>query len=284
MVEQHVAPRTRRAVHAVERSQRVSRDETLALRCQTNWLKTADQCRQSEGALSEARDACALAQALRVRARPLKLFAELTGQIRGSVMHALVRVDGSAVAPSPWLLLACLDERTSGTAFDPLATTVSLSRSCERLLDLELLEPDLGRGHTTRMLRVLGTSDASAFSVAVDHRGWFDVLRLIGDLDVGSVELVEAALSEVTAHEVLIDLSLLTFIDTRALSPLRDARRRLTASGRFVLVSGATGIARRLFELTRTDELLDDGLRPQTREPNATARILPFRSTDNRRR
>ena len=90
-------------------------------------------------------------------------------------------------------------------------------------------------------------------------------LRLIGELDLHTVELLEAALAG-TRHQArpgVIDLSALRFMDLVGLRALLRAVEAEAAGA--VRLVGATGSVRRLIELAHT---LDA-------EPDATARA-PF--------
>jgi anti-anti-sigma factor len=57
---------------------------------------------------------------------------------------------------------------------------------------------------------------------------------------------------------IMLDLRELTFIDSVALHSLVRARQRAKANGQRLILVGARPTARRLFELTCTEYLLDD--------------------------
>ena len=78
------------------------------------------------------------------------------------------------------------------------------------------------------------------------------VVRLCGDLDIGSLDSAELSLlaaGEQGEGGVTIDLSDLAFIDCRVVSLLEQAQLRATARHRPFHVVGATGAVRRVIEL-----------------------------------
>ncbi|MDP9257463.1 MAG: STAS domain-containing protein [Actinomycetota bacterium] len=76
-------------------------------------------------------------------------------------------------------------------------------------------------------------------------------LRLIGELDLNTAEQLEAELAHTRKHSPpsVIDLSELRFLDLAGLRALQRAGHRDAVPARVV---GATGIVRRLIELTQT--------------------------------
>ena len=57
---------------------------------------------------------------------------------------------------------------------------------------------------------------------------------------------------------VVVDLQPLTFIDARGLNALLSARRRIIRAGHTFALHRATGLVRRVFEITGLESLLDD--------------------------
>jgi anti-anti-sigma factor len=95
-------------------------------------------------------------------------------------------------------------------------------------------------------------------------------LRLVGELDLHTVELLEAALARTRDEKApnVVDLSELRFIDLIGLRTLLRAAEGEAAGA--VRLIGATGVVRRLIELAHT---LDA-------KPDATARApFPTEST-----
>jgi anti-anti-sigma factor len=106
-------------------------------------------------------------------------------------------------------------------------------------------------------------------------------LRIVGEFDMAAAAEVSEVLSTVmspTLGRVEVDLSDVTFMDAAGLQMLVTIDNRLAGDGRPGLaVRGASGIVRRIFELTRTTSLLDD------REPTVvTSGVLPAASRQAR--
>lgn len=95
-------------------------------------------------------------------------------------------------------------------------------------------------------------------------------LRLIGELDLNTAGLLaqELALTREHPHPTVIDLSELRFLD---LTGLRMLRARLSEDETRTRLVGATGIVRRMIELTRmldTESVADLG-QPPARAPTS---------------
>jgi len=84
------------------------------------------------------------------------------------------------------------------------------------------------------------------------------IVWLWGELDVATADEFEQALVEAGGSQVVIDLGALTFIDARGLSALLSARRRIIGAGHGFALRGASGLVRRVFEITDLESLLDD--------------------------
>ena len=86
-------------------------------------------------------------------------------------------------------------------------------------------------------------------------------VALSGELDIASAPLFEEALNAVISDGfagVMVDLRELTFIDSSGLRALLRARTQADASGKGMILIGASDSAQRLFELTGTQYLLAD--------------------------
>src|SRR5215207_1881894 len=94
---------------------------------------------------------------------------------------------------------------------------------------------------------------------AVDGVG---VVRVAGELDTATAGLLEDGLSLASVmpgDRVVVDFSRLTFMDAAGLRAVVAAHERRVAAGTGGLViRGASGIVRRVFELTGLTVLLDD--------------------------
>jgi anti-sigma B factor antagonist len=84
-------------------------------------------------------------------------------------------------------------------------------------------------------------------------------LRLYGEFDLAGCERFEAAFLRSVregGHELVIDLTRLTFIDSSAIRALLDARRRGSEDSLNVqLILPPEGQVRKVLDLTGTDEL-----------------------------
>jgi anti-anti-sigma factor len=83
-------------------------------------------------------------------------------------------------------------------------------------------------------------------------------LRLAGELDLASAPRLEHQLEELLGDDirrVTIDLRDLQFLDSAGLRALLVAHRRLTESGRELLLGPGPQAVQRLFELTGSDRI-----------------------------
>jgi anti-sigma B factor antagonist len=85
------------------------------------------------------------------------------------------------------------------------------------------------------------------------------IVRLTGELDLVSADAVRSAVVHAGGPTVVVDLSGLEFIDSSGLSALLTARRQLTSTGHRLVLSGAKGAARRAFEVSGLDDVLEPG-------------------------
>jgi len=87
------------------------------------------------------------------------------------------------------------------------------------------------------------------------------VVRVAGDLDLGAVPEINAALAEVEARgprAIAMDLSDVTHLDSTGLRALLESARRATAAGRrFIVVAPPEGPVGRILRLTLLLEHLD---------------------------
>jgi len=92
--------------------------------------------------------------------------------------------------------------------------------------------------------------------------GTTSCVRVAGELDVATAGLMEDGLTLATdapGTHLVVDAARLTFIDAAGLGVIVLANKRLAASGGEMVVRGASGIVRRVFELTGLTGLLDKG-------------------------
>jgi anti-sigma B factor antagonist len=99
------------------------------------------------------------------------------------------------------------------------------------------------------------------FTAQVNSRNGVASIALRGELDLATVPDLESHLAPFESNGVsaiMLDLRELTFIDSVALQSLVRARERAKTNGQQLVLVGARPIARRVFELTCTEYLLDD--------------------------
>lgn len=99
------------------------------------------------------------------------------------------------------------------------------------------------------------------FTAQVNSRNGVASIALRGELDLAAVPDLERHLAPFESDGVsaiMLDLRELTFMDSVALHSLVRARERALMNGKRLILVGARPSARRLFELTCTEYLLDD--------------------------
>jgi anti-sigma B factor antagonist len=101
------------------------------------------------------------------------------------------------------------------------------------------------------------------FDVQVDRRNGWNVLAVGGDLDLASAPLVRQAVLQAlsgpdTEPRVVLDLSLVDFIDSTGLGVVLGAVRRVRAAGGLVRVVATEPQVqvRRAFSVTKLDRIL----------------------------
>jgi anti-anti-sigma factor len=98
------------------------------------------------------------------------------------------------------------------------------------------------------------------FQLSLEESGERSHLRLVGEFDRAAVGRVERALDHVfrapPSEQVVIDLRLLTFLDTAGLFTLLRTHDRARACAFELVVARPRGIANRVFTLTRAGEVL----------------------------
>jgi anti-sigma B factor antagonist len=99
------------------------------------------------------------------------------------------------------------------------------------------------------------------FSATINSRNGVASIALRGELDLASVSDLEGHLAPFErdgVSAIMLDMRELTFIDSVALSSIVRARQRAESNGQRLILVGARPTARRLFELTSREYLLDD--------------------------
>src|SRR5919197_6645298 len=101
---------------------------------------------------------------------------------------------------------------------------------------------------------------ANILDVREDRDHSAQVLEVSGELDAASAPALRERLAEVATRgggPVVMDLSVLRFIDSTGLSVLLNTKRRLTRRGRGFAVVCPPGHVRRILEVTQLFEALD---------------------------
>ena len=104
----------------------------------------------------------------------------------------------------------------------------------------------------------MGTGQA--LTTRIDTRNGVTNITLSGELDVATVPILNDRLSAVEqdgSKAIMLDLRDLNFIDSTGLQAFVQAYSRSKLNGHRFLLVGASPITRRLFEVTRTEFLLD---------------------------
>jgi anti-anti-sigma factor len=84
------------------------------------------------------------------------------------------------------------------------------------------------------------------------------VVAVRGDVDLVSCDELRGVLDEAfrTSHDLTIDFSGLTFIDSSGLSVLVEAHRKARDAGGVLVLRNPTSMLRRLLDITRLESLL----------------------------
>jgi len=102
------------------------------------------------------------------------------------------------------------------------------------------------------------------FSIAVRQSDAQVVVAASGDIDLATVDRVNAALGDASGRLLVLDLREVTFLDTSGLRLVLDHHRRACRGGRrFALLSGPPQV-QRLFDIAGITDHLDflNGLDP----------------------
>jgi anti-sigma B factor antagonist len=95
--------------------------------------------------------------------------------------------------------------------------------------------------------------------VFVSHKTDRTHMILIGELDLAGAPLLVEQLRDISAHhdgDLVIDIGLLTFLDSTGLSVLISQHKKLQDQGHTLTIYSPTPSARRLLEITGLTEVL----------------------------
>jgi anti-sigma B factor antagonist len=96
-------------------------------------------------------------------------------------------------------------------------------------------------------------------NIRVDESGTTRTVRLGGSCDLATAPALRQTLHGLVPPEVnyfVIDVSELEFIDSTGLGVVLGAMRRLREGGGSLAIAGATGIVRRVLEITDLDKVI----------------------------
>lgn len=105
----------------------------------------------------------------------------------------------------------------------------------------------------------LATSGNPPFHISVSHMEDRCLMVLSGELDVSTAPSFREYLVNSSADlktDLVLDIGLLTFIDSTGLSLLVSEHKRLSARGSSLTIFSPTPMARRLFEISGLADLL----------------------------
>jgi anti-anti-sigma factor len=125
----------------------------------------------------------------------------------------------------------------------------------------------------------VGFSRNTQFAVQLDRRNGVARLALRGELDQATAPILDGQLSLADGDgvsAVLLDLRELTFMDSTGLRAVIRAHSNTREKGLRLAIVGASDAVRKVFQITRTDHILDgdgsvDLLAAFTRPPEASA-------------
>ena len=99
------------------------------------------------------------------------------------------------------------------------------------------------------------------FTSRIESHNGVARIGLSGELDIATAPILEYHLTNLEGDGVgaiMLDLRDLTFLDCSALTVFLAARNRAKANGHQLILVGAGARARRLFQITSTEFLLDE--------------------------
>ena len=106
----------------------------------------------------------------------------------------------------------------------------------------------------------VGPSDIRPFGVRVERRGKTAIIRLSGDLDITGADHLDACIQGLTGNspdEVVIDLSGVTFLDSRGLRSLIRTRELGPEAGWSLKLVRGSAQVRRILDVTGLDAVFE---------------------------
>jgi anti-sigma B factor antagonist len=114
---------------------------------------------------------------------------------------------------------------------------------------------------SSRRRRSVTMGSTPGFQARAEVGSGVAVIALSGELDMDSTPALEQVLEQFErdgTSKVVLDLHELTFMDSTGLHSFLQAWKRASLNGHQLVLTGATPFLRRLFEITKTEFLLDD--------------------------
>ena len=102
-----------------------------------------------------------------------------------------------------------------------------------------------------------GIKPPPAFSISDEAIADAVVISLEGELDYAASASLRNHVQSTSGHGLVLDLRLVTFVDSSALRELLRARVDLEARGDRLVLAAVAPSVRRLFELTHTAQLFE---------------------------
>jgi anti-anti-sigma factor len=155
------------------------------------------------------------------------------------------------------------------TKRDPLLMTIAVARACDRVSEIAFF--DAGRRTESPVQLVAHADTFSSGGDAAGERpcdtrlhiyasssGDQHLVRLVGELDLVDADHVRNLLVAEAGSTVVLDLTDLRFVDAAGVAGIVAAGREIRSAGHSLVVRGARGIVRRVFEITELGHLLRD--------------------------
>jgi anti-sigma B factor antagonist len=101
-------------------------------------------------------------------------------------------------------------------------------------------------------------SDPESFEISVVDVGDVHVVRLTGDLDLASADLLTERLVGIAGSTVVVDLSGLSFMDSSGISALIKAKIQMEHHGESLLISQPPPNILRVLEITGLADWVSD--------------------------
>ncbi len=119
------------------------------------------------------------------------------------------------------------------------------------------------------------TGPAGGFETEIAGRAGVTMLRVVGELDIATGPRMSQALSGACSaggDRLIVDVSGLSFMDASGLRLLVSVHHRCVEEGRGLVVRGASGIVRRVFEIAGLASLLEGPGGRARRAPSGASR------------